>query len=110
MAKIATLEITGKSGTSYTFNVYPIDQSWKEIGAVYAVTKRTEKQGGGGSHTYIYVGQTDNMDERHSNHHKESCFKKHKANCICVHSESSEKKRLAIEDDILNGHDWPCND
>lgn len=110
MAKIADLTVAGKSGTEYTFAIYPINTNWKEIGAVYVVTKRTEKPDGGGTHTYIYVGQTDNMNERHSNHHKASCFQRHNANCIGVLVESNETKRLKIEDDILKRHSWPCND
>lgn len=109
MAKLADMVIAGASGEKYTFGVYLSDTQWKDIGAVYVVTKRTEKPGGGGSHTYIYVGQTENLNERHSNHHKADCFKKHGANCICVHVEEDEERRLAIEADLLDASEWPCN-
>lgn len=110
MAKIADYSVTGASKRIYTFEVYPYNSQWNEVAAVYVVTKRTPKTGGGGSHTNIYVGQTDNLKERHSGHHKEDCFKSEGANCLSVLREDSEEKRLDIESDILEGGYWPCND
>jgi hypothetical protein len=109
MAKIATLTIAGKSGTQYEFEVYPLDSTWNEVAAVYTVTKRTVSKEGKGTHDYIYVGQTENLKERHDNHHKVDCFKRHAANCLCTHQVQSEQRRLAVEADILAGHTWPCN-
>ena len=109
MPKITDMEIAGGSGRKYTFGVYPYETSWKEIGAVYVVTKRTVKTEGGGNHDFIYVGQTENLKERHENHHKADCFEKHGANCLCVHVEEIEAKRLLIEADLIDGHKWPCN-
>ncbi len=110
MAKLADYPITGKSGEKYTFEVFRKDSLWNEVAAVYLVTKRTIKADGGGSHTHIYVGQTENLKERFANHHKEECFTQHGANCVCVFQVSSEQSRLAIEADILAAGEWPCND
>ena len=110
MAKLADYTVTGKSGEKYTFGVYRKESSWNEVAAVYLVTKRTIKPDGGGSHAHIYVGQTDNLQQRFSSHHKEECFKSHGANCICVLQISSEQSRLAVEADILGKGKWPCND
>ena len=41
MAKIASVEFAGQSGTKYSFNVYPIDANFNNIGGVYCFTKRT---------------------------------------------------------------------
>ena len=35
MSKIADLEIVGASGIKYSFEVYPLNSSWNEVGAVY---------------------------------------------------------------------------
>ena len=110
MARIEGLDIRGGSGNVYKFNVYPIDSNWREIGAVYAVTKRTQNNIGGVFHTLIYVGQTGDMAERHANHHKADCFEEHEANCICIRAEENEDTRLMIEADLLAGHDWTCNE
>ena len=109
MAKIGTLTLTGASGTKYTFNVYPYDTEFKAIGAVYYISKRTEKTDGSGSHAEIYIGETGDLSERFDNHHKEPCFKKHNANCISIHQESNEDKRLKIEEDLIDAYNPPCN-
>ena len=109
MAKLGTIEIAGRSGNTYSFDVYPYDSNWNEVGAVYAVSRRTPNPDGTGNHAFIYIGQTDNLKERHSNHHKADCFKGHSRNCLCIKMESSEKNRLAIEADLLAGRHWPCN-
>ncbi|MCF7734222.1 MAG: hypothetical protein K9M98_02740 [Cephaloticoccus sp.] len=106
MSKIADIEIAGKSGTKYKFGVYPYDTEWKEIGAVYVVSRRDN----GGNHTFIYVGRTDNLKERHGNHHQADCFKRHNRNCLCVLVEQSQARRIAIEADLLASRIWPCNE
>ncbi len=109
MAKLGNIEIAGKSGAKYSFGIYPYETEWKEIGAVYVVTKRTAKPDGSGTHSFIYVGQTDNLKERHTSHHKADCFERNNANCLCVHVEGVEKTRRAIEADLLAARNWPCN-
>ena len=110
MAKIASMEVGGQSGSKYTFDFYPIDTSFNALGAVYIVTKRTLKPGGGGTHAYIYVGETGDLSTRFSDHHKQDCFDTHEANCIGIHLDDSEDSRLVKEDDIRVSHMWPCND
>jgi hypothetical protein len=110
MAKIGTLTLTGASGNQYSFNVYPTDTGFKSMGAVYYISKRIEKEDGTGTHTKIYIGQTGDLSERFDSHHKESCFKKHNANCVSILQESSEKTRLEIEGDLIEAYTPPCND
>ena len=109
MAKLGTMSIEGSSGSSYAFDLYPLNTNFKELGGVYVFTKRVPKSDGGGSHTYLYVGQTGDLSSRFTDHHKEECMDSHGANCICIHLDSSEDSRLTKEGDILGAHDWPCN-
>jgi len=109
MSKIADATFHGVSENSYSFEVYPFDQEFRQVGAVYIVTKRTLKSDGGGSHSFIYIGQTGNLPQRFDSHHKANCFTRHKANCICVHVESDEDTRFAIETDLCRRHITPCN-
>jgi len=109
MSKLSSIEIAGKSGTKYTFGVYPYDTTWKEVGAVYVVTKRTVSADGSGVHNFIYVGQTDNLKERHTGHHKADCFARHGGNCLCVLVMGDENTRLSIEADLIGSRNWPCN-
>jgi len=69
IAKLSTLTLTGDSGTKYSFDVYSFDTHFKQVAAVYAVTKRS-KTDDGDTHTIIYIGQTENLPERLKDHHK----------------------------------------
>jgi len=104
MAKIETISLKGCSGKSYDFNVYPSGTSFKDLGAIYFISKRN------GNHSGIYLGITDDLSNRFNNHHKEDCFKKHSANCISILLNSSERDRQIIEKDILCKYNFPCND
>jgi len=108
MAKLGTIHFTGQSGKKYSFNVYQITASFKAIGAVYLITKRTVTDGTG-NHTRIYVGQTGDLSERFNNHHKQDCFEENKANCICIYAEENETTRLEIEKDLIDNYTPPCN-
>jgi hypothetical protein len=108
MAKIADATFKGKTG-SYNFEVYSIDTIFKAIGAVYIFTKRTTDSSGKGTHTFIYIGQTDSLADRIPNHEKWPCIKRNNSNCICIHRDDSEQSRLKKEADLIAGNDAPCN-
>jgi hypothetical protein len=93
----------------YSFVVYPINQEFRAVGAVYFITKRTANSDGTGNHKFIYVGQTGDLSTRFDDHHKDACFTKHGANCISVHLNNSESQRLNIETDLCRLHNPPCN-
>ena len=110
MTKISTMNVKGQSGTAYSFDFYPMGTTFRTLGAVYIVTKRVKKPDGGGSHTYLYVGETGHLSTRFDDHDKQDCFDKRGANCIGVHLDSTKQSRLDKEDDLLLGKGWPCND
>lgn len=109
MPKIADATFNGKSG-SYQFEVYPIDTTFKAVGAVYIFTNRTVDKTGKGSHSFIYIGQTDSLADRIPNHEKWPCIQRNKANFICIHRDDNEQSRLKKESDLLAGNQTPCND
>lgn len=110
MARVSTVTFHGKSGAEYLFEVWHLDQTFNEVGAVYAVTRRYLNAEGNYSYYIIYVGETGDLSTRFENHHKADCFTEHKANCICTHRENDEDKRLAVEDDLIRHPNPPCND
>ncbi|PKN00326.1 MAG: hypothetical protein CVU78_01830 [Elusimicrobia bacterium HGW-Elusimicrobia-2] len=111
MAQLGKITFTGKSGNKYDFIAYSWDTNFKEgYGAVYFITKRTQKATGGYNHVEIYVGETEDLSTRFDNHHKEDCFKKYNANCKCIHGEQNKETRLAIEKDLIDNYNLPCND
>jgi hypothetical protein len=109
MPKLATISFTGKSGRKYEFTVYSRDTEFKDLGAVYFMTKRVVDKDGKATHDEIYVGQTDSLKRRPLNHERKPCFDKHKADCVCVYLEEEKKTRLAIETDLRERYDPPCN-
>lgn len=109
MAKYGTVTFTGASGTDYTFTAYSRDTDFNAVGAVYFMTKRSAKPASGYSHTRIYVGQTGDLSVRPLNHHRKDCFDRKGANCVCVLPESNKQTRLAIESDLMEAYDPPCN-
>lgn len=109
MARLATIAVTGDSGAEYTFSVYNRRATFKELGAVYLMSKRALNAKGSGNHTWIYVGETGDLSDRPLNHHCKDCFDKHGANAVSILRESSRSRRLEIETDIRRALNPPCN-
>jgi hypothetical protein len=109
MTKLGTFRLTGKFGTKYDFNVCPRSDKFKAIGAVYFMSVRTVSQDGRGTHTWVYVGETGDLSSRPLNHERKACFDRYKANCILIFAEKDEKRRLAIETDLRQAYNPPCN-
>lgn len=104
MAKLGTMKLEGTSGTVYRFHIYPWATTFKAIGAVYFVTRRFAKSGGGYYHERIYLGQTQDLSQGFDKHIKKDSFKEHSVNCVCVHRENDENHRQQIEQDLLPKH------
>lgn len=110
MAKIGTIIYRGSSGKEYAFDVYPMKSDFDAIYAIYIVTKREEKSGGGGTHAHLYVGQTTDLSTRFDGHHKQDCFDEKGGNTICVHQVSTQNELDTIEEDLIKGLQPTCND
>lgn len=109
MAYLGTITLASSSG-GYDFTVYSIDHNFSSNAAVYAVTYQYQNPDDKKWwHIVKYVGQTDNLAERFEGHHKADCFEEQKANCVCVHQESNEQTRLAIEADLIKAYTPVCN-
>lgn len=109
MTKFGTVTFTGSSGQNYTFSAYYRDTTFNSVGAVYFMTKRAKKSDNTFSHTRIYVGETGDLSNRPLNHHRKACFDRNGANCVCIYLENNQKQRYAIEHDLLEKYDPPCN-
>lgn len=110
MPKLSNVSFDGKSGKKYNFYAYSLNADFKDnISAVYVVTNRYENDKNEFYHKIIYIGQTEDLKERHSSHHKAGCFSKYDANCLCVMEVKSEVERLKIERDLIEEKNPPCN-
>jgi hypothetical protein len=103
-------EIKGKSGKTYEFDIFKLDTSFNPIGGIYIFTRRYKRLDSKYYHELIYCGKTNDLSTRFDNHHKKDCIEKNKANCVCVKSVSSEQERTNIEQDILLGNNFKCNE
>jgi hypothetical protein len=74
IAKFRRVTFTGESGRDYSFAAYSRDTRFKPIAAVYVITKREANAEGRASHTRLYVGQTDNLQDQPLDHGREQCF------------------------------------
>ena len=109
MIATATINLTGISGRVYTFEIYPIDTTIKPVGAVYVFTSARPNANGGHIHNIVYIGQTGNLNERLSYHHKEGCIDRNGANRICIRVTPNESDRLRIEADLIAKYQPPCD-
>ncbi len=111
MSKLATLELTGLSGNKYIFDVYSYESEFTQLGCVYVISKRSYTSSSNNfSHDIIYIGQTDNISNRLSNHHKKDCFDSNSPNCISIYIYESDAKRTNIENDLIKYYKPRCND
>lgn len=111
MAKLGTLTLTGASGNKYDFDVWSADTEWNDnVACVYYVSRRTPKSDGTGDHNAIYIGETEDLKDRLSNHHQQSCFEQHRYNAISTLVEKNGNTRLVIENDLVKAINPPCND
>ena len=109
MAKIADATFQGKTGT-YNFGVYTTDTVFIGVGAVYIFSKRIVDSDGRGRHSFLYIGQTNSLEDRIPYHEKWSCAQQRGANCICVHQDDEAQSRLEKERDLLLANPTPCNE
>ena len=108
MSKIADATFRGQTGT-YNFGVYSTDTLFIDVGAVYIFSKRIVGSDGTGTHTFLYIGQTNSLEERIPYHEKWPCVQRNGVNCICVHQDDDLHSRITKEIDLLAVNNPPCN-
>ncbi len=98
---------SGKSGTKYRFWIYVRGPTFKEpCPGVYIYAKQTEP------HRWappLYIGQTENVNERLTDHEKEECVNRNSATHIHIRIVTDQKSRLAIEKDLIEKWKPACN-
>lgn len=105
---MAKITFTGESGKKYSFVIHPMTTMFKEEAGVYCVTHRNIDDMNKVSHKHIFVGETDNLAKQFDRS-DDQYFRRHKANCICIHLEENRNARLKIESDLVGNYNPPCN-
>ena len=107
MAEAATIKWPGKSGTEYTYWIYPIETTFSEVPGNYIFAKETSPR----NWSPVYIGQTKNLSDRLSDHEKEKCAKRNGATHIHAHkTDGGEAVRKAEEKDLITRWKPPCNE
>jgi hypothetical protein len=105
---MSKITFTGESGKKYSFVIHPMTTLFKEVGAVYFVTHRFTDDMNKVNHQHVFVGETDNLAKQFDRSDNQY-FRRHQANCICIHPEDDRKTRLKIESDLVGNYNPPCN-
>ena len=95
-----------KSGTSHRFWIYPRGTKFNEpCPGIYIYARETSP------HKWIpiYIGQTENVNVRLTNHEQQECVDQNGATHIHVSIVTAEKSRLAIEKDLIQQWKPVCN-
>ena len=101
-----TIKWTGKSGRSYTYDVYPIGTPLPSVPGNYVFATQLSN----GNFRPIYAGETSDLSERFDNHHKMLCIKQNGATHITVHAHNDGKLARQTEENDIKAHHRPvCN-
>jgi excinuclease UvrABC nuclease subunit len=106
MSEATKINWTGKSGTKYQFWIHPRGKKFREpCPGIYIHAKETKPH----TWTPVYIGQTENINVRLTNHEQEECVNRNNATHIHVRIVTDETSRLAIEKDLIERWEPPCN-
>ena len=101
-----TIMWPGASGKEYKYWIYRIGTTFKDTPGNYIFAKESSP----GRWTPIYIGETESLRDRLSNHDKMPCVKRHGGTHIHAHTTSGgQDVRRAEESDLLAKWDPPCN-
>jgi len=112
MGKEGIQNWSGRSGKTYTFEVWSISSTiFNEVECVYIYTKLVNNYW-----QYIYVGQTSQLATRLNQHANgdeasDKCIQRSGATYLHVLKLKPESSRLDVETDIRNNPNyyWSCN-
>jgi hypothetical protein len=96
----------GRSGQRYNFWTYVRGTTFSEpCPGIYIHAKVTP------SNTWapVYIGQTEDINVRLTNHEQENCVNQNGATHIHIRIVKDEDERLAAEKDLIQQWEPPCN-
>ena len=106
MIEPQTIKWQGQSGKEYTYWIYPRGTTFTgEQAGNYIHAKETKPN----FFTPVYIGQTNDLNRRLTNHEQQSCVDKNGATHLHVHANASEADRLAEEKDLILRWQPVCN-
>lgn len=100
-----TIDWPGKSGTTYRYWIYPIPPNFQAAAGNYIFAKQTKP----GYWVPVYIGETENLNQRFDDHHKMPCIVRNGATHIHAHLNANSQDRLNEEADLISNWNPSCN-
>ena len=101
-----TILWSGASGRQYKYWTYPINTEFKECPANYIFAKEVSP----GRWMPVYIGETENLKQRMTNHERKPCALRNGATHLHAHTSSDDVDiRRAEESDLIQKWDPVCN-
>jgi len=102
--------LKGASGRAYAFKIYALGTRFRKLAGVYVITHRSSGADGRHRHVPLYVGQTGDLSQPLGELHKAHVFLENGANCVCLLGDTSERSRMAKQQDLIAAIHPKCND
>lgn len=94
------------NGVSYSYEPYALDASFNAVPGNYVFARQNQN----GSYSAIYIGETDNLKERHENHEKRPCALKNGATHILARrNDGGQAVRRKEQDEMIAYCQPVCN-
>lgn len=105
MAYSEITRLTGRSGATYEFAIFPRMTTFQAKGGVYVMGKLTGKD----QYAFCFVGQSGDLSVRPFNKDKTACFARFGADHTFVLEEQNADRRAAIVTDLIQAYAPSCN-
>ena len=96
--------LRGQSGKPYHFHIFSVDDDLKNVGGVYALTKRIRKNDGEHFYRIYFFGHTSKLAETTAKHRKNPQVAKYDCDCVFIHLEENGKQRKEKYEDIRQNY------
>jgi hypothetical protein len=96
----STIALTGHSGASYAFEVFPLDAALPHLPVVYFVFEQELKTSPAQSRQAVHVGQSPNAASCIDDHHRR-CYQAYRASHIALHVDYDESSRAQKVSDLV---------
>jgi predicted GIY-YIG superfamily endonuclease len=106
MTNKQTIKWPGESGTEYVYFIYPRGTRFDDgqpgnyIHVIETSPNRFKP---------VYIGQTNDLNRRLTNHEKQQCVDSRGASHLCVRVNAGERARLLEEEDLIRRWNPACN-
>ena len=108
MRSNSTITLSGRSGMSYVFFVFPLAAVLPPLPVIYFVYEAPIQAQGTALHQAVYVGHSGDAATCMDDHHRQ-CFRANRATHVALHVDYDENSRAQIAADLIAALDPVCN-